>query len=56
MTVRMALSLARGITQLAAEKRTKIIRLKNGNGETFKVKMDDLVMPDDIVKVPERHF
>ncbi len=56
MTVRMALSLAGGTTQLAAEKRTEITRVKNGNGETFKVKMGDLVMPDDIVKVPERHF
>ncbi len=56
MTVRLALSLAGGTTQLAAEKRTRIIRTKNGKGKTLKVNMDDLVMPDDIIKVPERHF
>lgn len=57
MTVRLALSLAGGTTEKAAEKRTKIIRVnKNGKEEEFKVNMDDLVMPDDIIKVPGRYF
>ena len=56
MTVRLALSLAGGITKMAAEKRTRIVRVKNGKGEELKVDMDDLVMPDDIIKVPERYF
>lgn len=56
MTVRLALSLAGGTTQSAAVKRTRIIRVKNGKGEEFKVNMDDLVMPDDIIKVPGRYF
>ncbi len=56
MTVRLALSLAGGTTKMAAEKRTKIIRVKNGKGEELKVNMDDLVMPDDIITVPGRYF
>lgn len=56
MTVRLALSQAGGTTKMAAVKRTRIVRVKNGKGEEFKVDMDDLVMPDDIIKVPGRYF
>ncbi len=56
MTVRLALSLAGGSNNSAAEKRTRIIRVKNGKEKEFNVNMDDLVMPDDIIKVPERYF
>jgi formylmethanofuran dehydrogenase subunit D len=40
----------------ASEGRTRIIR-KTENGEiSIKAKMDDLVMPDDIIMVPESYF
>ncbi len=56
ITVRLALSLAGGSKNSASEKRIRIIRVKNGKEEEFSVNMDDLVMPDDIIKVPERYF
>jgi len=56
LTVRQAISLAGGPTQLAAEKRTRIIRVKKGKEEEHNAGMDDLVKPDDIIKVPGRYF
>jgi polysaccharide export outer membrane protein len=57
LTVRQAISLAGGPTQMAAPKRTVIIRIKdNGKEKKLKAYMDDLVKPDDIIKVPERYF
>ncbi len=56
LTVRQAISLAGGPTQMAALKRTKIIRVKNGKEKEIKVRTDDLVKPDDIIKVPGRYF
>jgi polysaccharide biosynthesis/export protein len=57
LTVRQAISLAGGATQMAAPKRTRIIRIKNnGKEEELSVHMDDLLKPDDIINVPERYF
>jgi polysaccharide export outer membrane protein len=56
LTVRQVISLAGGPTQMAALKRTKIIRVINGKEQEIKVRMDDLITPDDIVKVPGRYF
>ncbi len=56
LTVRQAISLAGGPTQAAALKRIKIIRVKNGKEQEIKVRLDDLVKPDDIIKVPGRYF
>ena len=57
MTVRQAISLAGGHTQMAALKRTRIIRVnKNGKENEIKAHMDDLVRPDDIIKVSGRYF
>ncbi len=56
ITVRQAISLAEGPTQLAAQKRTKIIRVKNGKEKEHKVGMNDLVTPGDIIKVPGSYF
>lgn len=56
LTVLKAITLAGGLTIKASEGRTKIIR-KTDNGEvSIKAKMDDLVMPDDIIQVPESFF
>jgi polysaccharide export outer membrane protein len=56
MTVLKAITVAGGITEKAGESRTKIIR-KTEKGEiTLKAKMDDLVMPDDVIFVPESLF
>ena len=56
ITVRQAISLAEGPTQLAAQKRIKIIRVKNGKEKKHKVGMNDLVTPGDIIKVPGSYF
>lgn len=56
LTVLRAITLAGGFTPKAWQGRTKIIR-KTEKGEVeIKAKMDDLVMPDDIVFVPESFF
>jgi protein involved in polysaccharide export with SLBB domain len=56
MTVLKAITIAGGITPKAGESRVKIIR-KTEKGElTLKAKMDDLVLPDDVIYVPESMF
>jgi polysaccharide export outer membrane protein len=56
LTVLKAITIAGGFTIKASEGRTRIIR-KTENGEiSIKAKMDDLVMPDDIIMVPESYF
>lgn len=56
LTVLKAITLAGGLTQKAWQGRIKIVR-KTDTGEiTIKVKMDDLVMPDDVLMVPESIF
>ncbi len=56
MTVLKSITVAGGFTSKAGEGRTKIIR-KTAKGEvTLKASMDDLVLPDDIIYVPESMF
>ena len=56
LTVLKAITIAGGFTIKASEGRTKIIR-KTEKGEVkIKAKFDDLVMPDDIIQVPESFF
>ncbi|MCK5420977.1 MAG: SLBB domain-containing protein, partial [Deltaproteobacteria bacterium] len=56
ITVLKALTTAGGITDVAAVNRTKIVREKEGMRVKFKVKMNDAVMPEDIIIVPESFF
>ncbi len=56
LTVRQAITLAGGFTPLASRKRVKIIRIINKKEKTIKVKMSDIVKPDDVIEVPERRF
>ncbi|MCF6158840.1 MAG: hypothetical protein E3K32_09770 [wastewater metagenome] len=56
LTVRRAISLAGGPTEKASPGRVIIVRMKNGKEKEFKSKMDEFVMPDDIIKVPGRYF
>ena len=56
LTVLKAITIAGGFTIKASEGRTRIIR-KTEQGEVkIKAKFDDLVMPDDIIQVPESFF
>ncbi len=60
MTVLQALTVAGGITPRGAAGRTKIVRNVEENGvkvrRELKVKMEDLVQPEDTLVVPERFF
>lgn len=56
LTVRRAISLAGGPTEKASPRRVIIVRVKSGVEKEFRSSMDELVMPDDIIKVPGRYF
>ena len=55
-TVLIALSKAGGITERGASGRVRIIRLVGGERKETKVKMTDLVQPNDTIEVPQRYF
>jgi polysaccharide export outer membrane protein len=56
LTVLKAITLAGGITEKAAARRTKIIREKEGVRVEIPAKMSDIVLPNDIIVVPESFF
>lgn len=56
LTVLKSITLAGGFTPKASERRTRIIRKTEKGEEEIKAKMDDLVMPEDIIYVPESWF
>ncbi len=56
LTVLRSITLAGGFTQKAWKGKTKIIRKSDKGEVTTSVNMDDLVMSDDIVFVPESFF
>ena len=55
-TVLKAITTAGGITDIAAVKRTKIVREKTGVRVKLKAKLSDWVFPEDIVMVPQSFF
>lgn len=56
-TVIKAITMGGGFTDKAARGRVKIIRKINGKEEVLeKVKMDEPIMPDDVIVVPESFF
>jgi polysaccharide export outer membrane protein len=56
LTVLKSITIAGGFTGKASESGTKIIRKKGNKEDTFKAKMDEVVLPDDIIYVPESLF
>lgn len=56
LTVLKAITLAGGFTQKAWQGKVKIVRKSEEGEVTLKVKMDDLVMPDDVLIVAESLF
>jgi polysaccharide export outer membrane protein len=56
LTVLKSITLAGGFTPKSSEGRTKIIRKTEKGETTVKAKMDEVVLPDDIVFVPESIF
>lgn len=57
ITLLKAVSMAGGFTDVAAESKVTIKRKENGKETTLeRVKLDALIMPDDIIMVPESLF
>lgn len=56
LTVLKAITLAGGFTQKAWQGRTKIIRKTDKGETTITANMDDIVMPEDVIMVPESFF
>jgi polysaccharide biosynthesis/export protein len=56
LTVNQAISLAGGPTKRGAIGRTKINRIENGAELKLNPKMNDQVIPDDIIEVPQSYF
>jgi polysaccharide export outer membrane protein len=56
MTVHMAIAMAGGFTDKAAKKSTEVLRIINGREHTIEVGLDTLILPADIVMVPQRFF
>jgi protein involved in polysaccharide export with SLBB domain len=56
MTVHMAIAMAGGFTDKAAKKSTEVLRIINGQERTIDVSLDTLILPSDIVLVPQRFF
>ena len=56
-TLLKAVTMAGGFTGIASRKKIKIIRKKNGKEAVLnRVKMDQSILPDDIIVVPESFF
>jgi polysaccharide export outer membrane protein len=55
-TVLQVLTLAGGITERASSKRIKVQRIVDGERVELKVKLEDVVQPEDTLVVPERFF
>jgi polysaccharide export outer membrane protein len=56
LTLEKALTLAGGPTERGAAGRTEITRIVDGKPKTFKVKLTDLVLANDTIRVPQRIF
>jgi polysaccharide export outer membrane protein len=56
LTVLRAITLAGGFTQKAWKGRTTVIRKTDKGEKTIDVKMEELVMPDDVIMVPQSFF
>lgn len=56
LTVLQALSLAGGATEFAALNRIRIVRFVDGEKLELRAKLDDLVQPDDTIRVPVKFF
>lgn len=55
-TVLQALSLAGGVTEHGAMNRVQVMRLVKGQKVETRVKLTDLVRPEDTIIVPQRYF
>jgi polysaccharide export outer membrane protein len=55
-TVLQALSLAGGVSEHGAMNRIQVVRVEKGHKREIKVKLTDIVRPEDTIIVPQRFF
>jgi protein involved in polysaccharide export with SLBB domain len=56
LTIHKIITMAGGFTDKAAVGRTKVLRIVHGEEQSFRVNLDAIVLPDDIVVVPRSFF
>jgi polysaccharide export outer membrane protein len=56
LTVHKAVTMAGGFTDKAAKNSTKVLRIINGEEHTIEASLDALLLPEDIIVVPQRFF
>ena len=56
VTVHKAITMAGGFTDKAAKNSTKVLRIINGEEHAIEVPLDALLLPEDIIVVPQRFF
>jgi polysaccharide export outer membrane protein len=56
MTLLQALTVAGGVTERGSQGRAKVLRTVEGKKQEVKIKLTDLVQPEDTIIVPERFF
>jgi polysaccharide biosynthesis/export protein len=56
LTVFQALLAAGGVTERGSNKGVRIVRIVDGKSKEIKPRMDEAVLPEDTIRVPERFF
>jgi len=56
ITVHKVITLAGGFTDKAAESQTRVLRVIDGKQQSIRMKLEDSVLPEDIIVVPRRFF
>ena len=56
ITIHKVITMAGGFTDKAAESQTKVLRVIDGQEQSIRMKLEDSVLPEDIIVVPRRFF
>ena len=56
ITLHKVITMAGGFTDKASESRTKVLRVIDGHEQSIRLRLEDVVLPEDIVVVPRSFF
>jgi len=56
ITLHKVITMAGGFTDKASESRTKVLRVVDGHEQSIRLKLEDVVLPEDIIVVPRSFF
>jgi protein involved in polysaccharide export with SLBB domain len=56
ITLHKVITMAGGFTDKASESRTKVLRVIEGHEQSIRLKLEDVVLPEDIIVVPRSFF